>query len=282
MGLTASNIRLVAKALKQKHIVGGTALIYSVLGVQGGYADVATILNDERYPYHTLSENEVVLDAVTQFGTSLHVTSLFRMFGYESVDTLDLFPDEHPAIIADLNSPFAAKLCNRYDMVFDSGTAEHCFNVKEVLGNAVRALKVGGLVMHILPISGFAGHGFYQFSPDLFAGFYGKNGFNEIDIKVELRIGSKAYYFDLDPDLPLPGDFWGIPAQLFFTARKARQVEEIVMPSQSVFELPLEHPMRAGSHITPLQQLAKSVLPDVLKKYLLRRRFFSATKLHPL
>lgn len=282
MGITASNVRLVAKALKGKGVKGGSALIYSVLGVQGTYSEIGALLDREAYPYVHLAESEIVLDDVTQFGETAHVTTLFKMLGYDKVDTLDLFPDEHPAIIADLNVPLPAHLWSRYDLVFDSGTAEHCFNTKEVLSNAVRALKVGGMVMHILPMSGFAGHGFYQFSPDLFAEFYGKNGFDELDIKIELRIGLKAYYFDFDPHRPLPGDFWGIPAQVFFAARKIRQVDEIVMPNQSVFELPLDHSLRSGRENTQLVLLAKMLLPDVLKKYLLRKQFFLGTKLHPL
>ncbi len=282
MGITASNIRLVAKSLRGKNIAGQSALIYSVLGVQGTYDEVVQHLAAERYPVRSLSNNEIMLDSITQFGTTVHVTTLFKMLGYEQVDTLDLFPDEHPAIIADLNIPLPRELWNSYDLVFDSGTAEHCFNVLEVLGNAVRALRIGGRVIHILPMSGFAGHGFYQFSPDLFAAFYGKNGFDEIDIKIELRIGLKSWYFDFDQDKPLPGDFWGIPAQVFFAARKQHQLDEIVMPNQSVFELPLDHPLRAERKNSSLTILAKQLLPDVLKKYLLRKQFFSRTSLYPL
>lgn len=282
MGITASNIKLVAKALNGKVVSDETALIYSVLGVQGGYSAVERLLTDEGYPVRRLADDEILIDSVTQFGTTVHVKTLFRMLGYGKVETLDLFPDEHPDIIADLNEPFPEELWDSYDLVFDSGTTEHCFNVKEVLGNAVRALKVGGRVMHILPMSGFAGHGFYQFSPDLFAAFYSKNGFAEIDIKIELRIGLTSWYFDFDPEKPLPGDFWGIPAQVCFAARKLRQVDEIVMPNQRVFELPLDHPLRAAPKNSGLTLLAKRLLPDVLKKYLLRKQFFSRTKLHSL
>jgi SAM-dependent methyltransferase len=282
MGITASNIRLVAKSLRQKETICGSALIYSVLGVQGTYSEVEQILREEEFPYHHLSENEIVMDSLTNFGVTIHVTTLFRMFGYDTVDTLDLFADEHPAIIADLNAPLPTGLWNRYDLVFDSGTTEHCFNVKEVLGNAVRALKVGGRIIHILPVSGFAGHGFYQFSPDLFSSFYGQNGFDEIEMKIELHNGLKAYYFDFDPDRPLSADFWGAQAQVFFTARKVRQAEEIAIPNQRVFELPLDHPLRAGKESTPLMRLAKKLLPEDLKKYLWQKRFFRRTKLHPL
>lgn len=283
MGITASSIRLLAKALLEKEINSThTALVYSVLGVQGTYEEVEKILRSENYQLVEQSDTEIVLDSVTQFGNTIHVATLFKMLGYGRADTLDLFPDEHPDLIVDLNRSLPQHLWNQYDLVFDAGTAEHCFNVKEVLGNAARALRVGGRVMHILPMSGFAGHGFYQFSPDLFAAFYGANGFGEIEIKIDLRIGLKSWYFDFAPEKPLPGDFWGIPAQVFFAARKMREVDEIVMPNQSVFELPLDHPLRAAKEITPLTLLAKRFLPDVLKKYLLRKQFFMSTKLYPL
>lgn len=283
MGITSSSIRLLAKALQGAEISSSqTALIYSVLGVQGTYNEVAQVLGSEHFPFMELSGDDIVLDSVTQFGTTIHVATLFKMLGYGRVDTLDLFPDEHPDLIADLNQPFPQHLWNQYDLVFDAGTAEHCFNVKEVLGNAVRALKVGGRVMQILPMSGYAGHGFYQFSPDLFAAFYGTNGFGEIDVKIDLRIGLKSWYFDFDPEKPLPGDFWGIPAQVFFTARKLREVDEIAMPNQSVFELPLDHPLRTVPKVSVVTMLVKRFLPDVLKKYLLRKQFFMRTSLHPL
>jgi SAM-dependent methyltransferase len=282
MGLTASNLRLVAQELNRRGVSGGRALIYSVLGVQGSLQEVRDLLARDGYPVRDLAHHEVQLDSLTQFGTSLHVSTLFRMLGYDRVETVDLFPDEGPDIIADLNSPFPPNLCDSYDLVFDSGTTEHCFHVKQVLENALRALKVGGVVMHILPMSGFAGHGFYQFSPELFSGFYGSNGFAEIALKVELRIGSRAYYFDFDPDSPLPGDFWGIPAQLFFSARKVSKVEQVRLPNQRVFDLPLDHALRSGEQYTTLQRIAKRILPDVLKKYLLRRRFFSRVELHLL
>ena len=282
MGITRSNIKLIAKALKNKGVCGGSALVYSVLGVQGGYSEVARLLSEEGYPAHLLAENERVMDSITQFGTTIHVSTLLKMLGYERSETLDLFPDERPDIIADLNTPFPADLWNRFDLVIDSGTAEHCFNIKEVLGNAVRALKVGGVVMHILPMSGWVGHGFYQFSPDVFSAFYKRNGFSEIEIMIELRIGFKMFYFVYDPEKPLPGDFWGIPAQVFFVARKVRGVVEILNPNQSVFDLPLDHPLRVGKKKSPLFFLVAKILPDVFKKYLCRKLFFMRTTIHPL
>jgi hypothetical protein len=205
------------------------------------------------------------------------------MLGYSDVDTLDLFPDETPDIVADLNVPLPPQLWNRYDLVADSGTTEHCFNIKELLSNAVRALKVGGLVLHILPISGWLGHGFYQFSPDVFVAFYGKNGFAEMDIRLELRIGPETFYMDFDPAKPLPGDFWGIQTSVFFLARKIREVETIQTPNQSVFELPLDHPLRVAPPPRSAVSLAASrMLPDVLKKYLRRKQFFMKTTLHRL
>lgn len=282
MGITRSNIKLIAKSLKNKNIAGGDALVYSVLGVQGTYSDVEQLLTEEGYPLRRLAEHDVVIDSLTQFGTTIHVSTLLKMLGYQRAETLDLFPDENPDIIADLNVPFPETLCNRYDLVIDSGTAEHCFNVREVLGNAVRALKVGGLVVHTLPISGWLGHGFYQFSPDVFAAFYKANGFDECEMKIELLLGASSCYFDYDPEQALPGDFWGIKAQVVFVARKFREVSDICNPNQSVFALPLDHPLRIEKKRSPLFLFAVRVLPDVLKKYIARRLFFMRTELHPL
>jgi len=282
MGITKSNIRLIAKSFKSKSINCGDALIYSVLGVQGVYSEIEHLLAEEDYPVHKLVENDIIMDSATQFGTTIHVSTLFKLLGYHRVETLDLFPDEDPDIIADLNSPFPTNLWDCYDLVVDAGTTEHCFNIREVLGNAVRALKVGGLVTHILPMSGWLGHGFYQFSPDLFNSFYKSNGFDEIEIKIQLQIGQKYFYFDCDPEMPLPPDFWGIQAMLFFVARKMHHVSEIRNPNQSVFDLPLDHPLRVEKKKSRWAVFVSKLLPDVMKKYLRRKLFFMRTTLYPL
>lgn len=65
----------------------------------------------------------------------------------------------------------------RYDLVIDPGTAEHCFDVGAALINMASAVKVGGYIYHRNPMCHW-NHGFWNFSPAVFAHLYSKrNGF---------------------------------------------------------------------------------------------------------
>ena len=51
------------------------------------------------------------------------------------------------------------------------------------LKNCSLLLKPGGQIIHILPTNNFCGHGFYQFSPELFFSLYShKNGYDETEV----------------------------------------------------------------------------------------------------
>jgi hypothetical protein len=53
-------------------------------------------------------------------------------------------------------------------VVVDSGSLEHIFHVPHALRSCVQMAAVGGHVLILTPANNFMGHGFYQFSPDLF------------------------------------------------------------------------------------------------------------------
>jgi hypothetical protein len=97
----------------------------------------------------------------------------------KKMDSLDFSVYEGANIVHDLNLPIQDNLMHHYDTVIDFGTTEHIFNVPQVLDNCSKLIKVGGKIIHILPSNNFNGHGFYQFSPELFYSYYSKaNGFN--------------------------------------------------------------------------------------------------------
>ena len=82
-----------------------------------------------------------------------------------------------------MNNPLPEKLLKNYDTVIDGGCLEHIFNVPQALKNCSFLLKPGGQIIHILPANNFCGHGFYQFSPELFFCVYSnKNGYDETEI----------------------------------------------------------------------------------------------------
>jgi hypothetical protein len=52
--------------------------------------------------------------------------------------------------------------------VFDGGTLEHVFNFPTTIAGCLSLPKVGGHHIMTSPANNQMGHGFYQFSPDLF------------------------------------------------------------------------------------------------------------------
>lgn len=85
--------------------------------------------------------------------------------GFEGADFLfdlndDDVPDEHRA---------------KFDLVIDSGTLEHIFNIPNALKNIVNFASDGGRILHLAPSSNHIDHGFYMFSPTLFWDFYSAN-----------------------------------------------------------------------------------------------------------
>jgi hypothetical protein len=59
-----------------------------------------------------------------------------------------------------------------YDAVLDFGCLEHVFDFPTAWRNCIDLCKVGGHVFHALPANNLSGHGFYQFSPELFCNLY--------------------------------------------------------------------------------------------------------------
>lgn len=87
--------------------------------------------------------------------------------GATTIDAIDASDYEGANIIYDLNLPMQVKPENRWSCVFDGGALEHIFQLPTAIKNCMEATKVGGHFITVCPWTGLAGHGFYQFSPEL-------------------------------------------------------------------------------------------------------------------
>ncbi len=245
--------------MKNKNLCGN-CITFGVQGVLAQHEDIKKILIEEKYDYKEMIEDEIILDEITSLGKTAHQSVLFKLLGFSKVDSIDCNSYENATHILNLNEPISPDLHSQYDMVFDGGTTEHCFNIKEVLSNAIRLLKVDGRIIHLLPLSGWINHGFYQFSPILFFDFYGANGFVEMEAKIHIE-GAHAYYLDYDPDANLPNDFFGKSVLLFFTAKKKHQIDSVKIPIQNFYSNVFE-----GKHSTivandyPMRNIVKTIL----------------------
>lgn len=104
---------------------------------------------------------------------------LFEFLGVK-LTVVDFTKDRGMERIADLNHP---QDLGEYDVVIDPGTIEHCFNIGQAFINAACAVKEGGLIMHLSPMT-MLNHGFYNLNPTLYHDFYGQNGWDLREVKI--------------------------------------------------------------------------------------------------
>jgi hypothetical protein len=100
--------------------------------------------------------------------------SVFEALGIES-DFIDIVASRGFEIVVDLNQPAPAELVGRYDIVYDGGTMEHCFNVGQVIRNIGAFARVGGFIIHVNPLN-YYNHGFFNFNPTFYHDWYTQSG----------------------------------------------------------------------------------------------------------
>lgn len=139
----------------------------------------------------------------------------FRMFGFREVHAIDYSEIDGADILFNLNSDLPDTLKNKFDYVIDGGTLEHVFNVAKAMKNISEMLRVGGTVIHILPLGGYVDHGFYSFSPTFFLDFYKINEFRICHLFLEFMYGED--YSDNDVDYGALKAFYSQDCRLFMT-----------------------------------------------------------------
>lgn len=160
---------------------------------------------------------------------------VFKYFGAETVDSMDYCDYEGANIIHDLNIPVPASLKNKYDCVWDGGTLEHIFNYPAALKNCMDMVKPGGHLILETPSNNCFGHGFYQFSPELFFSLLDKhNGFSET--KIFIQGGFNRWYEVISPKITKMRTSiccTNGPAMLFVISKKIGGVPDTISALQS-------------------------------------------------
>ena len=89
-----------------------------------------------------------------------------RGWTFEYVDLKQGTGDDKNFVQLDLNHNIPNSYFCSYDIVIDSGTAEHCFNIGKVFENYFYLLKPGGYMLQYLPFFS-PNHGFWSVNPTL-------------------------------------------------------------------------------------------------------------------
>jgi hypothetical protein len=101
--------------------------------------------------------------------------SLFDSLGIDVMVT-DVAVLRGMEVILDLNEALPDDLKASFDLVIDTGTCEHCFNVGTAFRNICEAVAVGGHLIHAAPMTRM-NHGFWNFCPTVYPDYLGDNGF---------------------------------------------------------------------------------------------------------
>jgi hypothetical protein len=125
---------------------------------------------------------------------------LLKLLGAEYTSSIDASGYEGASVVHDMNLPVPEELRQTFSLVIDAGTLEHIFNFPTAIKNCMEMIAEGGHLLIMTPANNFTGHGFYQFSPELFFRIFSdSNGF-EVDRVIVCETSPDAPWYQVsDP-----------------------------------------------------------------------------------
>jgi SAM-dependent methyltransferase len=125
----------------------------------------------------------------------------FLHIGAGHVDEMDVSTYEGASLVHDMNLPIPDSLRGQYDLLFDGGTIEHVFDVRQTFANISSLVRPGGVFVSSTVANNILGHGFYQFSPELmFRYFCPDNGWDATIVMLcEHQLRHPTFWLIPDP-----------------------------------------------------------------------------------
>jgi len=166
-----------------------------------------------------------------------YAETLFKLLGAHTIESLDCSDYESSSIIHDLNDAVPPELENKFTCVFDGGTLEHVFNYPVALNNAMKMVCIGGHLILSTPGNNWFGHGFYQFSPDLFYSVLcEENGF--ADTLIFCNNKEKWYFIEdyCETNLNIEVYPKWENMLIYIVSRKCAKTPERIAAYQSIYE----------------------------------------------
>jgi len=138
-----------------------------------GRASVCMSDDDVREFLAAFGRSDLAIDIKRLTQSKYFEEILSLVFGAKELDSIDASGYEGASIIHSLNEPL--KTDKRFTAIMDFGCLEHVFNFPMAIDNLINLCEVNGHILHYLPANNCCGHGFYQFSPELFFSLYAVN-----------------------------------------------------------------------------------------------------------
>jgi hypothetical protein len=187
LGLTKNMLQLILSSKAKRNLMMESTLM---IGRQHLHLSQSQLSECLSIFGHNPSEAEDIIVKNEGFADGF-----FEFIGAKTVDSLDASDYEDASIIQDLNEPLPKLYANKFSLVLDSGTLEHVFNFPGAIKSCMELTAVGGHYIGIYPCNNFFGHGFYQFSSELFYRVLSKeNGFEIEDLILFVDELNTTYY----------------------------------------------------------------------------------------
>lgn len=175
MGLPRAAINLLLNEASRQPFSGKIA----TLGRQHVYLNADELRAMAKSTAVKLRDVEIQLhrDPTLRSKGFLSDDSLFELLGFEQSVRIDHSSYEAADEQLDLNQPTTpGHLCNAFEVVLDSGTIEHVFDIGQAMRHCLQMTRHGGRIIHLTPSSNAVNHGLYSVSPSLYEDFYSASG----------------------------------------------------------------------------------------------------------
>jgi hypothetical protein len=192
-----------------------------------------------------------------------YADALLIALGARSVESIDASAYEGATIVHDMNRPAPAALAGRFSAIVDHGTTEHIFDFPTAMRNVMQMLAIGGHFLSATCANNFMGHGFYQFSPELyFRLFDDASGFRLRGVFLVEVASRGCWYRVTDPAVARERVELRNRAATYVIviAQKIRAVEAMPIPQQSDYAVAWNG-VRSDIATTGLKALLKRHLP---------------------
>ncbi len=194
MGLDTNGIKFVLYAQKQGVDFSRTAMI----GRQHLILDAEALQSSlgKFGVQKTKAEAEQILQREKGFAEPF-----YELVGAKEISSFDASDYEKATFVHDFNEPLPADFTKQFSVVFDGGTLEHVFNFPTAIKNCMKLVELNGHFLSITPTNNYLGHGFYQFSPELyFRVFSPENGFQMQQMLIYEDFAGARWYEVIDPN----------------------------------------------------------------------------------
>lgn len=232
MGIDLNNAQLLVRA----HKSGVSFERVLTLGRQRLLGDREMLLLTLRASGYQVSNDcaSRLLDRTNEYSEEF-----LSLLGAKEIVAIDASDFEGAQIIHDMNHRIPEALDSAFDLVVDGGTLEHIFDLPTALRNATRMVRPNGRFISLTQANNFCGHGFYQFSPELYYRFLcPENGYVVDSCILWEDIPGSSFYQVPDPDavqdrINLTSEFG---TYMFVQATRRGDVSREFIPQQSDYQ----------------------------------------------